>query len=334
MPIIRPATPDDLEAMTALLLADAAARTNMDPTLWALHPDAAIKVRASVETAITADAPMFRQRWLVADDDGRVAGLTHTLHLPVPPIYAGAFGPPGLIMEDCALAADAPPGTARALLAAAEADLTEAGAQILLASSVPGGPFEATMAETRYAPLTLYFAKSGLTETTPDPAVRPATTDDLPGIASLSADSRRVLHALDPFWEPHAEAAARFGAWMEKSLTLPDRDMAIIGARGAVEGYVISQPVTPLHLPPAHDIAGTGIVDDFHHAGISDPAKLSGSGAGALFAAAESALAERGMQAALVVCPAAWASKIEVLQTAGYANAITWHIKRETLPVQ
>ena len=332
MVTLRPADMSDIDRMTALLLEDAEARAETDQMLWGLAADAAIRVRANLEATLTAEAPAFRQRWLVGESAGAVAGVTHTIHLPVPPIYAGAFGPPGLIMEDCALSADAPDGTAEALIAAAEADLTDAGAVILLASSVPGGPFEAALGTHGYEPLTLYFSKSGLAASDAASSVRPATEADLPGIVALSADSRRVLHALDPFWQPHDEAAARFGAWMGKSLILPDRDMAVAGPADALDGYVISQPITPLHLPPAHDISRTGIIDDFHHRDMSDPAHLAGEGAGALFASAEAALARRGVEAALVVCPAAWTSKIAVLQDAGYAPAISWHIKRATLP--
>lgn len=328
MVTIRAAERTDLDAMTALLVEDAVRRAEADQTLWALHPDARIKVRANVETAVTSDAPAFRQRWLVADRGGALSGLAHTLHLPVPPIYAGAFGPPGLIMEDCAVAREAPAGTAEALIAAAEDDLVEAGAVILLASSVPEGPFEAALRARDYEPLTLYFARSGLHRSTPAPDIRRATDADLAGIATQSAVSREVLHALDPFWKPHDEAAPRFAAWMEKSLTLPDRDMLVSGPPGSVTGYAISQPVTPLHLPPAHDIAGVGIIDDFHHEDMRTPDHLGGNGAAALFAAAEGCLAARGARAALVVCPAAWASKAEVLHEAGYRPALTWHIKR------
>jgi len=34
------------------------------------------------------------------------------------------------------------------------------------------------------------------------------------------------------------------------------------------------------------------------------------------------------MSAAVVVCPAAWTSKITVLERAGYKTAIMWMIKR------
>ena len=45
--------------------------------------------------------------------------------------------------------------------------------------------------------------------------------------------------------------------------------------------------------------------------------------------ATQAALNTRANQSALVVCPAAWASKISVLENNGYETAIVWHIKRQ-----
>ncbi|MEH6644973.1 hypothetical protein [Sulfitobacter sp.] len=55
------------------------------------------------------------------------------------------------------------------------------------------------------------------------------------------------------------------------------------------------------------------------------PKKLDG--ATDLFSAAEAARAQRGDHSVLVVCPADWQSKIDMLHQLGYLNAITWHIK-------
>ena len=324
---IRPATPDDLPAMTDLLLAGARARATRDPVLWRVSADAPYKIRASVEAAITTDTPAFRQRWLVAETAGGIAGLTHTIHLPVPPIYAGEFGPPGLIMEDCALAADAPPDLAEALIAAAEADLIAAGARILVASSVPGGPFEEALTARDYDPLTLYLSKSGLSSAGAG-HVRPAVEEDVAGIVALSHECREVLYDLNPFWKPHPEADARFGAWMQKSLILPDRDMAVSGPTDGLEGYVISQPVTALHLPPGHELNGIGIIDDFHSRGLRDPSEAEGEIATALLSRGEADLAARGTVAALVICPAAWGAKRALIEDAGFRTGLVWHIKR------
>ncbi len=116
---------------------------------------------------------------------------------------------------------------------------------------------------------------------------------------------------------------------MKRSLTLTDRDMFVSEAEGEVDGYAIAQPATPLHFPPAHDIGATGVIDDFYHLGFQDPARLDQTGqAAGLLATAEAALSKRRNDAALIVCPAAWKSKIELLEAAGYGTAIVWYIKR------
>ncbi|NNE87871.1 MAG: hypothetical protein HKN27_07320 [Silicimonas sp.] len=114
----------------------------------------------------------------------------------------------------------------------------------------------------------------------------------------MSAENRDILYDLNAFWKPHDEADARFENWMKRSLSLTDRDMFV--SDDTVDGYVISQPATPLHIPPAHD----------------------------LLSAADSALKVRWREACIVVCPAAWTSKIALLEGAGYATAIVWYIKR------
>ena len=136
---IRAAMLSDLEGVAELLLADAKVRCALDPELWKLDSAAREKILATVRLAMEAEKPAFRQQWLVADTGRDIIGVTHSILLPVPPIYAGEFGPLGLIMEDCFIKADAPPETRAALLRAAEADLVNAGARILLASSVEGG---------------------------------------------------------------------------------------------------------------------------------------------------------------------------------------------------
>ncbi len=73
---------------------------------------------------------------------GHIVGVTHSILSAGAPIYAGELDPPGLIMEDCFIQADAPPETLTRLLQAAEADLVKAGARLLLASGVAGGDWE------------------------------------------------------------------------------------------------------------------------------------------------------------------------------------------------
>lgn len=319
--MVYPAALADIPAMLPLLVKAASRRAAGDPALWPLTERPTEAVEQSLRRAMTAETPPFRQQWLRS-----AAGVTHGIHLPVPPIYAGRFGAPGLLMDDSALSPEASAEEAACLLAAAESDLTRHGAKILLAASIPGGPFETALLAADYAPLTLYLSRSGLTGV-PLSGPHIATEADLPGIALRSAESRATLHAIDPFWEPHPDAAERFSAWMARSLTLGDRDMFASDAGGA--GYGIAQPATPLHVPPAQDASHLGVIDDWHHADLGDPTHLAddGRGARALLSAAETALAARGRTSALVVCPAGWHSKRTVLQAAGYHVALTWYRK-------
>lgn len=330
---IRPADLSDMEQLADLLLADAKARYAADPVLWAMDSDPRPKIIATLRRAIEADAPAFRQMWLVAETNGDLVGVAHSILLPVPPIYAGVFGPPGLIMEDCFVAPHAPADTQRLLLVAAEADLVAAGAQILLGSSVARGAWEPLYHAQGYEPLTMYFAKTGLSRPKPSPAVRKAQADDIPGIVALSAMHRqRLVDLHSVFWEPHPQADSRFGAWMQRSLTLTDRDMFVSDGQGHLTGYAISQPATPLHFPTPHDISGVGVIDDFFHDATDNVRALEASApqAAELLRAAEAARAARGNTAVLVVCPAAWSSKIRLLTDLGYNTAITWHFKQGT----
>lgn len=321
----------DIAAMVPLIVADARARAAKDPVLWKLAADCENRVADALHAAIETEPQSFRQQWFLARGDDGLVGLTHSVLLPVPPIYAGEFGPPGLLMEDCCLAPHATPGTARALLRAAETDLRVAGAQALLASSVPDGAWEPVYVTHGYAPLARYFARTDLRARRKIEAIRPATETDMDEIVRLSAEHRRILHDLDSFWKPHRGADARFGAWMRKCLTLGDRDMLVSGG-AAVTGYAIAQPASRLHFPAAHEIGATGVIDDFRHSGLRNPGRLQETGAAALLEAAEAALKARGHGAALVVCPAAWTSKAALLESAGYRNAITWLKKERLVP--
>lgn len=329
-PSVRPAAMADLDVLTDLLMRDAEQRQMTDPDLWTLKADARAQISAAIKQAMESDNPPFRQRWLLAEAGGAVVGVIHTILLPVPPIYAGDFGAPGLIMEDSFVSDSAPDDTRAILFAAAEDDLIEAGAKVLVASSIVDGPWASVQTDRNYAPLTLYLARTGLRTQAAAASVRKATEADVPAIVGLSAEHRQILLDLNVFWKPHPDADARFGSWMARSLTLPDRDMFVAAPEGEVEGYVISQPATALHFPPAHDIAATGFIDDFHHEDLQDPDHTEGTGKGAhdLFAAAEAALAQRQNDAALVVCPAAWLSKAAMLEAAGYETALVWRIKR------
>jgi hypothetical protein len=233
---IRLATTTDVPEMVGLLLRDAQNRQAHDQALWALADDADKQVEEAIGFALTAEKQPFRQQWLVAEADGRLVGIIHSALLPVPPIYAGEWGEPGLIMPECFVTEDAPHGTLAALVEAAEADLRGAGAELLVASFVCGDEPRSCLEERGYKPITLYLAKAGFERATPSGDVRLASEADIEGIVHRSAENRRILFALDAFWTPHPEADARFGSWMRKSLTLRDRDMLVAGPPDAVDG--------------------------------------------------------------------------------------------------
>lgn len=323
---IRPAGLHDLEPMGDLLLAAAKTREAADPVLWKLDREP----RQKILSAVRASMEVGQERWLVGETGGNIVGVTHAMRVPVPPIYDGKFGSPGLIMEDCFVSAEAPPSTRTALLLAAEADLAQSGARMVIGTSAAGGDWEAEYARQGYDPVTLYFAKTGLSDATALPHVRRAKVDDIADIVTASAVNRQILQRLNPrFWRPHAEANDRFGSWMQHSLTLPDRDMFVSNAHGEFRGYAISQPATRLHFPSPHDISGTGVIDDYFHQTIADPdTRAAHWDEGlALLEVAEAARQQRGNSAVLVVCPAAWRSKIVLLEEAGYRKAITWFVK-------
>lgn len=327
---VRPATPEDIPRLVELLVLDAGARHAADPILWRMAADAPAQIEKALHFALTAEQQPFHQIWQVSQDQSRITGVIHAMLLPVPPIYAGALGEPGLILPDSFVLPDAPGGTVEGLLAAAEDALHATGARVKLASHVTGEDWRRAFEAAGYDPLTLYLSRSDLGDQGMPAGVRFATQDDIPGIVARSAENRQVLFGIDPFWDIHPQADARFSAWMTRSLTLRDRDMMVLGSPDELEGYVIAQPASRLHFPPGHDITGTGVIDDYYHPDLANPATLDHGteGAGALLHAAEAALAGRGIGVAFVVCPAQWTSKIALLDAAGYETAMVWSIKR------
>jgi len=327
---IRAATSSDVPQMVELLMQDTQQRQALNPTLWAITEGADEQVEKAVRSVLEVEKGPFRQKWIVANGDDGLMGIVHSMLLPVPPIYAGKWGEPGLLLPDSVVSKTASSGTVEALVEAAEADLQNSGAQLLLASYVTDDDWRRCYSDRGYEPLTLYFAKVGLEVTETSGEVRQATDDDVPGIVKLSARNRSILADLNEFWTPHANADARFANWMKRSLTLRDRDMLVSGSPGSLDGYVIAQPASRLHFPPGHDITGTGVIDDFFHLDYADPSQTLNSGQAAtkLLRSAEAAFAARNIIASFVVCPAAWASKISILKDAGYETATVWMLKR------
>ena len=86
--------------------------------------------------------------------------------------------------------------------------------------------------------------------------------------------------------------------------------MFVAVENGAVHGYIIAQPISPLLVPAAHEVAPIGVIDDFYDDDFADVTALSNGGANGenFLAAAEGAFARRRLDSILVVCPAAWSS--------------------------
>ena len=327
---IRPATVSDLLQMTALLIEDAAQRQQTNPALWPLAENGRERVANAVRQTLESSEPPFAEQWLVAEDAGRIVGVSHALQVPVPPIYAGAFGPPGLLLDDCFTVADAPPETEEMLLLATETSLRRSGAELLLASCLANGLRDSFLQQHNYQPITLYLGKAGLAADDTVANVRPATAEDVPGIVAASAQHRNTLAEISyRFWQTHPAADGRFAAWMQRSLTLTDRDMFVDTAEGEVAGYIIAQPISPLLVPVAHDISAIGVIDDFYHADFAEinTAANEGQGATNLLQAAERAFALRQVDATFVVCPAGWPSKISILAQQDYQPAKVWLLK-------
>lgn len=99
---------------------------------------------------------------------------------------------------------------------------------------------------------------------------------------------------------------------------------------GEVRGYIVAQPVSPLLVPAAHDIRAIGVIDDFYDKDFANVSAVSSGGATAAdqLSAAESAFARRAFATALAVCPAAWTSKVSLLEREGYLTAKLWMLKR------
>jgi hypothetical protein len=83
-------------------------------------------------------------------------------------------------------------------------------------------------------------------------------------------------------------------------------------------------------VPSAHEVTAIGVIDDFYDGDFANVSAVSNGGATGedLLAAAESAFARRGVFSMLVVCPAAWSSKVSLLKQRGYRTAKLWMLRR------
>ncbi len=326
--LIRPATRSDAPGMLDLLVRDAERRRLLDPALWSVATDARVRIEAALAGGLDGST---RELWLIAEVSRQLVGIAHAMQVPVPPIYGVTTGPPGLFLDDCFATEAAPAGTPEALVEATEAALRAAGVSATIASCPSAGPWRTVFERRGYEPVTFYMAKHGLEARALPPRVRSAGPEDVPGIVTLSSNHRKTLAKLNPrFWPPHPEADSRFEGWMRYSLTLKDRDMFVADSPGETHGYIIAQPVSPLLIPAAHDIRSIGVIDDYYDHDFADVSAVSNGGvsAAALLSAAETALARRAYAATLVVCPAAWTSKVTLLEREGYRTAKLWMLKR------
>jgi hypothetical protein len=318
---IRRAGPEDLGQIVPLLMVLAQQRHASSPRLWPLDAEAASRLVATLAKQL---APTSALMWFVAVADGRLLGVAPAMLLTIPPIYAGALGPPGLLLDDWAVTEGAPESTLQNLLDGAKAALVALGARVLIGSTTGAGAARDLLAQNGYEPLTMFMGKSGLIAEAEGGDVRPATVDDVPEIVAASAVNRATLAAIHPFWTPHDQADSRFDGWMRHSLTLMDRDMFVSDTR---HGYAIAQPVARLLIPPAHDISRIGVIDDYYDPAFAAIAGVANTPTSDLLHMAEAALARRRIDAAMVVCPADWPTKRAVIKAHGYSSAKLWMIR-------
>jgi hypothetical protein len=303
----------DHAVLVQLALLATRRRQSLEPKLWSLAPDAEARIAASLE----------RSTWLVAEQDDIVWGAVPVQTVPAPPVYA-LDGPAGLIGDDLGVRHGAPPGTLELLLDAAEQHLRAQQVAVLVASCpATWNEGQAALEARGYAALTLWMAKTRLGNDL-IPGVRPMSEADLPLVVALNAEAQaRKAEAAPRFWTPHPDASARFGAWMRRSLNLPDRDL-LIDEGG--QGFLVAQPAG---LPPGHDAAAVGLIDDFYSRELGGA--LGGDApvpvAIRLLRAAERTLTQRGRTGVIAICPAAWTIRRDVLLAQGYHTANLWLLK-------
>ena len=81
-PVIRPATPQDLFSIVALLTQDAQERSALDPPLWIIAVDAPARIEKAVGAGLRQPQASARELWFVADRNIAVDKLfTHRWRL-------------------------------------------------------------------------------------------------------------------------------------------------------------------------------------------------------------------------------------------------------------
>ena len=330
--LIRNASPSDIPAIVALQLADAKLRARLNPRLWALATNASERMIAALKTISEPYTGATRHHWIVAERGGTVVGVMHGMNIPTPGIYEERGGKyAGVIADDSHVPADTK--IANALVKAVEDALLEADAGVLVATSPADWTARREFFSTAgYVPTTSYLLNAQPARLPKwDSSVRSATEADVDGIVKLSALHRSGLEQANPdFWKIHPDADRRFDAWMRISLGMKDRSMFVSGGDGQVDGFVIAQPASLLHLTAAHDSSKLGLIDDFCALAFNAPemARDGGGEPSSLLSAAESSFRARGLDAALAISPVRMAEKVKVLNAAGYQAVNLWMAKR------
>jgi hypothetical protein len=272
---------------------------------------------AAIGAQIKRDLDAGQFEWLVADTSDDIA-VARIAVIPPPPIYDLKGGLAGIVL-----------GTWRVTdIEPIDRHLRDRGAAVLVMDCAANDESKRSQLKARgYIATTHYMLKHGLAQHAPAPNIRSATEDDIPTLVAFNREGRDRLHEANPaFWTSHPDADARFALWMKLSLTMRDRAIFVSENAGHPTGFVIAQPPSPIQVPITLDDAKIGVIDDFHctsfGASLRDP--QDPAPARELLAAAETVLLERAKTAAIVICPAAWAAKFQLLEQAGYKTLHTW----------
>jgi hypothetical protein len=322
---VRRATATDVAAVVALLLEDAAERKTLDPRLWPLAANAADCVQQRFAKEVNGESQI---RWLVAESSGALVGVVRAGVVPVPPIYQFAGQVASLLFEETYAAKSAPLDVYSALIAMAEKETGTMNAISYLAACAPSQERKLRAFEAAgYRIVTHYLVKHNLSDHQLIDSVRPASPQDVPGIVALGARSQQSLCGANArMWTPHPEAPTRFGAWMQYSLTLPDRRIFVSGA-DPLDGFVIAQPPSQFHLPLTAPNDHLGLIDDFWSTEFDAAQTPNQASAKDLLATAEHEFRVRGRTSAMVITAAAPQPKQDFLRTSGYRDANAWMLK-------
>lgn len=323
---VRPATLNDRTAIGALLLQDATERASNDRDLWPLAADALDRIAETFTKEVRQEGPT---RWLVAETDGAVVGVARFGVIPCPPIYHLAGGLAFVLYDDTFVGASAYSDALGLLVAAAEREGRAMGAVIFLAACAQFQRGKLSALQTAgYDVVTHYLVKHRLSNRAAPTSVRVATAADVPAVVAMGARSQKSLfQANAKMWKPHPDAPTRFGAWMQYSLTLPDRRILVFG-EGELDGFVIAQPTSPFHTPLAARSEHLGLIDDFWAPEFAPETEgQDASTAEDLLASAEVEFVRRGRTSAMVICPAAWQAKQDLLRACGYRDGNAWLLK-------